>query len=74
MVYISFGRLPLALGLDNGGFERVRQHPVAVAFDAANVGLEALELPQRPAVHVAFGEDHVAGVDQGLDEDVVRLA
>ena len=55
-------------------FKRVGQHPVVVAIDAANVRAEALELPQCPAVHVALGEDHVPRVDQGLDEDVVRLA
>ena len=74
MVYISLGRLPSFSSSDDGGFQRVGQHPLVVAVDAAYVRAEALELPKGPAVHVALGEDHVAGVNQGFDEDVVRLA
>ena len=60
--------------MDDGGLKGVGQHPVVVALDAANVRAEALELPKGPAVHEMLGEDHVPRVDQGLDEDVVRLA
>ena len=74
MVYMSFGRLAFVSRLDDGGLKGVGQHPVVVAFDAANVRAEALELPKGPAIHEVLGEDHIARVDQGLDEDVVRLA
>ena len=74
MVYISFGWLPSFLAWTMADFKRVGQHPVVVALDAANVRAKALELPESSAIHVALGEDNVARVDQGLDEDVVRLA
>ena len=69
----EFGPPPVGVELGEHGFELLDPHPVLVALDLDDVGLVAAEDRHRARVGRRLADDDVAGVDEGLADEVDRL-
>ncbi len=63
----------LALERVQRGLELTDPHPVVVEGDLHDLGLVGAERRDRARVRRRLGDDHVAGIDQRLAEEVDRL-
>ena len=70
---MNLGRRPVALELVERARELVDPHPVAVHRHLHHVGLVGAEGGHRARVGRRLGDDHVAGVDQRLADEVDHL-
>ena len=70
---MNLGRRPCACRRVERGLELVDRHPVVVDVDLHDVGLVGAEGGHRPGVGRGLGDDHVAGVDQRLADQVDHL-
>ena len=70
---MNFGRRPSRGEPVERALELVDRHPVVVHLDLLDVGLVGAERRHRARVGGRLGDDHVAGVDQRLADEVDHL-